>query len=117
GLPHEARQHLRIYGDAVEDVLAGGLAELCPHAPALESEVTHAATAELGVTLADILLRRTGIAGASCRGILLPPPRGGHRGGGAWVSRRPPVRRIRGLRADRGATPAHYGKLIGGGSD
>ncbi|MBK6661222.1 MAG: glycerol-3-phosphate dehydrogenase/oxidase [Thermoflexaceae bacterium] len=69
GLPHEARQHLRIYGDAVEDVLAGGLAELCPHAPALESEVTHAATAELGVTLADILLRRTGIAWASCRGL------------------------------------------------
>ena len=65
GLPHEARQHLRIYGDAVEDVLAGGLAELCPHAPALESEVAHAAPG---------LPARAGSAGIELRGCTCYAP-------------------------------------------
>ncbi len=69
GLPHDSRQHLRIYGDAVEDVLRRGREELCPHAPAVEGEVLHAAELEMGTTLSDILMRRTGIAWARCRGL------------------------------------------------
>ncbi|MGE5597360.1 MAG: FAD-dependent oxidoreductase [Hyphomicrobiales bacterium] len=63
------RAHLRIYGDAVSEVLQRGEDVLCPHRPALTGEVRYAAESELVVTLSDILMRRTDIAWASCRGL------------------------------------------------
>jgi glycerol-3-phosphate dehydrogenase len=69
GLDRAAWPHLRVYGEAIEAVLASGRDEICPHAHAIAGEVIHAAGAELGVTLSDIILRRTGIGWASCRGL------------------------------------------------
>lgn len=64
-----AKRHLRIYGDAVADVIAAGRDELCAHAPAIVGEVRYAAANEHASTLSDLLMRRTGIAWASCRGL------------------------------------------------
>jgi glycerol-3-phosphate dehydrogenase len=69
GLDRGAWPHLRIYGEAIEAVLAAGRDEVCPHAPAIAGEAVHAAAAELGGTLSDIILRRTGIGWSSCRGL------------------------------------------------
>lgn len=69
GLDMRHKQHLRVYGRAIPEVLARGTAPLCPHAPAIEGEVRYVATLEQVETLADIMMRRTGIAWASCRGL------------------------------------------------
>ncbi len=69
GLPRAAWPHLRMYGDAIDAVLASGRDQICAHAHAIAGEVIHAAEAELGITLPDIILRRTGIGWASCRGM------------------------------------------------
>lgn len=63
------KRHLRIYGDAVADVIAAGRDEICTHAPAIAGEVRYAAANEHASTLSDLLMRRTGIAWASCRGL------------------------------------------------
>ncbi|MGH2610432.1 MAG: glycerol-3-phosphate dehydrogenase C-terminal domain-containing protein, partial [Tepidiformaceae bacterium] len=42
---------------------------ICSHAGAIEGEVRHAARNEQATSLSDILMRRTGIAWASCRGF------------------------------------------------
>lgn len=68
-LDRRAKRHLRIYGDAVSDVIAIGREEICPHAPAIAGEVRYAAANEHATTLSDLLMRRTGIAWASCRGL------------------------------------------------
>jgi glycerol-3-phosphate dehydrogenase len=69
GLSKRFLGHLRIYGEAVAQVLALGREPVCHHAGAIEGEVRYAARRELAVSLSDILMRRTGIAWASCRGL------------------------------------------------
>lgn len=69
GLPKSYLGHLRVYGDAVGRVLNLGRESVCSHAGAIEGEVRHVARAEHASTLSDILMRRTGIAWASCRGL------------------------------------------------
>lgn len=69
GLTLPQKQHLRIFGSTIADVLDLGTDEICPHSGAVEGEIRHAARSEQAVTLADILLRRTGISWASCRGL------------------------------------------------
>lgn len=69
GLPHEARHTCAFTGTRWRTCSRAG-SRNCARTPRRsKAKVTHAATAELGVTLADILLRRTGIAWASCRGL------------------------------------------------
>ncbi len=69
GLPAASRRHLRLYGPGVPSVLAAGSEVLCEHAHALRGEVVHAILREHATTLSDILMRRTGIAWASCRAM------------------------------------------------
>jgi glycerol-3-phosphate dehydrogenase len=69
GLPRPSLRHLRIYGGAIESVLSLGRESLCKHAGAIEGEVRHAIRSEIAVTLADVLMRRTGISWAACRGL------------------------------------------------
>ena len=68
GLPKRYLGHLRIYGNSAGSVISLGKQPLCEHAGAITGEVIHAARHEQGVTLSDILMRRTGVAWASCRG-------------------------------------------------
>jgi glycerol-3-phosphate dehydrogenase len=68
-LPEASRRHLRVYGAALPAVLAGGTSLLCEHSGAIEGEVRHAVEEEQASTLSDILMRRTGIAWSSCRGL------------------------------------------------
>lgn len=68
-LERRQKAHLRIYGNAVSDVLAAGRDVICPHSSAIAGEVRYVAEHELVVTLSDILMRRTDIAWASCRGL------------------------------------------------
>lgn len=63
------KEHLRRYGTALEPVLAGGSDVLCSHSGAIAGELVHAARTEAAVTLADVLMRRTGVAWAACRGL------------------------------------------------
>ena len=68
-VPVHVREHLRVYGAASADVVAGGVDVVCAHAGATSGEVTRAVRREHASTLSDIMLRRTGIAWASCRGL------------------------------------------------
>lgn len=63
------KQHLRIYGAGIADALTGGQDALCEHAGAIAGEVRYVARNEHVETLADIMLRRTGISWAACRGL------------------------------------------------
>ena len=69
GLPLSTKQHLRIYGPAIPEVLRLGQEPICEHAPAIEGEVRYVARMEQASTLADVMMRRTGISWASCRGL------------------------------------------------
>lgn len=69
GLPLPVKQHLRIHGGAIEQVIAAGSDVICEHAHAIAGEVIHSAANEQVETLADIMMRRTGISWASCRGL------------------------------------------------
>ena len=69
GFAPEARRHLRLYGSALPDVLQGGRDVICDHSHAVSGEVVHALEREHATTLSDVLLRRTGIGWASCRGM------------------------------------------------
>lgn len=68
-VPVHVREHLRLYGAATAGVVGGGVDVLCAHAGATVGEVAQAVRREHASTLSDILLRRTGIAWASCRGL------------------------------------------------
>ena len=68
-LPLAVKQHLRIYGPAIQQVIAAGDAIICQHAQALAGDVLSSAQTEQVETLSDILLRRTGISWATCRGL------------------------------------------------
>lgn len=63
------KQHLRIYGAAIGDVLALGAETVCEHAGAIEGEVRYVVRNEQVRTLADVMMRRTGISWSSCRGL------------------------------------------------
>jgi len=69
GLPKPSLRHLRMYGAAIPEVLALGREVLCEHSGAIAGEVRHAIRNEHVTTLGDIMLRRTGISWASCRGL------------------------------------------------
>ncbi len=69
GLPRRSLRHLRIYGAAIPGVLELGTGVLCEHSGAVAGEVRHAVRNEHVMTLGDIMLRRTGISWASCRGL------------------------------------------------
>jgi len=69
GLERRTRRHLRIYGDAVGQVIREGREVICEHTGAIRGEVVYTVRHELAATLSDILLRRTGIAWGSCRGL------------------------------------------------
>lgn len=69
GLPKPFLRHLRVYGPAIASVLQLGREPLCEHAGAIEGEVRHAARFEAAETLADLMMRRTGVSWASCRGL------------------------------------------------
>ncbi len=69
GLPKPAMRHLRVYGAAIPSVLRLGVEPLCEHTPAIEGEIRHTVRYEAVETLADIMMRRTGISWAACRGL------------------------------------------------
>jgi glycerol-3-phosphate dehydrogenase len=68
-LDPDAREHVSRYGPALANVLTGGQDVICEHSGAVTGEVLHAVEREMATTLADILMRRTGIAWAACRGL------------------------------------------------
>lgn len=68
GLPPKVMAHLRIYGSSIRAVIEDSTAILCEHAHAIDGEIQHAVN-EHANTLSDILMRRTGIAWSSCRGL------------------------------------------------
>lgn len=63
------KQHVRVYGAAIQEVLDLGTEEVCPHSGAIQGEIRYAAQNEQVETLADLMLRRTGISWGSCRGL------------------------------------------------
>jgi glycerol-3-phosphate dehydrogenase len=69
GLPKPSLRHLRVYGAAIPEVLALGREVLCAHSGAITGEVRHAMRNEHVTALGDIMLRRTGISWAACRGL------------------------------------------------
>jgi glycerol-3-phosphate dehydrogenase len=69
GLPKTTLRHLRIYGGAIGSVISLGREPLCEHAGAIEGEVRYVVRNEFVVTLADVMMRRTGISWAACRGL------------------------------------------------
>ncbi len=69
GLERRVLRHLRRFGAEAAAAAALGAEVICPHAPAVAGEIRHAARSELAVTVGDVLLRRTGIGWASCRGL------------------------------------------------
>jgi len=68
-LPLAVQRHLRVYGASIGDVIGAGGSLICPHANAISGEVLFSATNEEVRTLSDLMLRRTGISWASCRGL------------------------------------------------
>ncbi len=64
-----ASGRLRRYGAASEAVRQAGAEVICTHSGLTRGEVIHAAREELALTLADVLMRRTGAAWAACRGL------------------------------------------------
>jgi glycerol-3-phosphate dehydrogenase len=69
GAPIEVQRHLRVYGPATRYVAAAGLEVICEHSHAVAGEVAYACVSEHVETLADIMMRRTGISWGSCRGL------------------------------------------------
>ena len=63
------KHHVRVYGAAIQHVLDLGVEEICPHSGAIEGEIRYAARNEQVRTLADLMMRRSGISWASCRGL------------------------------------------------
>jgi len=61
------RSRLRQYRAGLGAMLEGDASIICPHSGAIAAEVAHVALHERPRSLADILLRRTGIAWAACR--------------------------------------------------
>ncbi len=72
-VPDEARLtgsgRLARYGVDPETIRSLGTEVLCQHSGVTEGEIRHVMRHELAVTLSDIVLRRTGMGWASCRGL------------------------------------------------
>lgn len=66
-LDRVTRAHLRQYRNGLAEILAGDRTVICPHSGAIAAEISYVALHERPRSLADILLRRTGIAWAPCR--------------------------------------------------
>jgi glycerol-3-phosphate dehydrogenase len=64
-----ASPHLARYGNRARTILEMGAGVLCEHAGAVTGEVQHAVRSEMATTVSDVLMRRTGIAWHSCRGL------------------------------------------------
>jgi glycerol-3-phosphate dehydrogenase len=69
GLPIAVQRHLRMYGGVIGEVIAAGRDQVCEHAGAIEGEILHACEFEHVETLADLMMRRTGISWSACRGL------------------------------------------------
>lgn len=69
GLSLPVQRHLRIYGEAIEPVIAEGTDVICEHAHAVVGEVAYACRNEQVETLSDVMMRRTGISWSACRGL------------------------------------------------
>jgi glycerol-3-phosphate dehydrogenase len=65
----EVAEHLDRYGANAGSVAGYGMDVLCRHAGAVVGEVEHAVRHELAISVADVLLRRTGVGWHSCRGL------------------------------------------------
>ncbi len=68
-LPRPARRHLRQYGGAIPEILSLGTESLGGSDAFVAGEVLFTATHEHASTLSDILMRRTGMAWDSYRGL------------------------------------------------
>ena len=68
-LPIPVQRHLRIYGEAIEAVVAEGTEIICEHTHAIAGEVDYACSNEQVETLSDLMMRRTGISWGACRGL------------------------------------------------
>jgi len=69
GLDLKVKTHLRRYGPAFPALIAEGSDVLCPHSGAVSGEIAQAVRNEGAITLSDVLMRRTGIAWGTCRGL------------------------------------------------
>ncbi|MGD9933159.1 MAG: FAD-dependent oxidoreductase [Dehalococcoidia bacterium] len=67
--PNEPGKALRIYGDAAGDVAALGREFVCEHAWVTTGQVRYATRHEMARSLADIVLRRTGMGWSATRGL------------------------------------------------
>lgn len=65
----DVRPHLARYGARAGSILDMGAEVLCEHAGAVTGEVVHTVRSEMATTVSDVLMRRTGIAWHSCRGL------------------------------------------------
>ncbi|MEP7215905.1 MAG: glycerol-3-phosphate dehydrogenase C-terminal domain-containing protein, partial [Anaerolineaceae bacterium] len=63
------KNHLRVYGAAIGQVVDAGRDVICPHSNAIAGEVLYSAANECVETLSDLMMRRTGISWGSCRGL------------------------------------------------
>ena len=68
-LPFAVQRHLRIYGAAISDILCRGTEVISGSANAITGEVAYVCEREHVETLADIMLRRTGISWSAARGL------------------------------------------------
>lgn len=68
-LPREVKQHLRVYGGGIAEILRESRKILCPHAGVVLGEIAYVCRHEQVETLSDILMRRTGASWAACRGL------------------------------------------------
>jgi len=68
GLPSPVPR-LAFYGPSAAAVAVDGMEPLCSHSGAVRGEVVHAVRQEQATTLSDVLMRRSGIAWSSCRGL------------------------------------------------
>jgi glycerol-3-phosphate dehydrogenase len=68
-LPPAITDHLERYGAAAAAIARRGAEIVCEHAGAVVGEVEHAVKNEGATSVADVLMRRTGIAWHTCRGL------------------------------------------------
>jgi len=69
GLPIPVQRHLRMYGGVIGEVIAAGSEIVCEHANAITGEIVHSCEFEHVETLADLMMRRSGISWSACRGL------------------------------------------------
>jgi glycerol-3-phosphate dehydrogenase len=65
----QQKQHLRMYGRAIPDVLGLGSETICDRCGAIDGEVRYVAKLEEVSTLSDVVMRRTGLGWGAERGL------------------------------------------------